>query len=181
MTPYLAHSQKMLEQYSHVSKTFGVWVEIKYLKNWIITQIMIILYTFFYNTCLHVLKKKKNLSIYASWNLGLAFIFMLNLHTKANSVYVETYMAVNPVMIRIHFILIVLRFTIIRFYFYCTHDIFRDLSLQCLQYTVVLLDRTSTGMLTTCPEGHLLPSSLIALKWFESGRPRSSLARYYWG
>lgn len=178
MTPYLAHSQKMLEQYSHVSKTSGVWVEMKYLKNWIITQIMIILYTFFYNTCLHVLKKKiflfMLLEIY--WN-----VLSLFLHTKANSVYVETYLAVNPVMIRIHFILIVLRFTIIRFYFYCTHDIFRDLSLQCLQYTVVLLDRTSTGMLTTCPEGHLLPSSLIALKWFESGRPRSSLARYYWG
>lgn len=178
----------MLEQYSHVSKTFGVWVEIKYLKNWIITQIMIILYTFFYNTCLHVLKKKKKSFYLCFLKFRTCFYFhveflvlSLFLHTKANSVHVKTYLAVNPIMIRIHFILIVLRFTIIRLYFYCTHDIFSDLSLQCLQYTVVLLDRTSTGMLTTCPEGHLLPSSLIALKWFESGRPRSSLARYYYG
>lgn len=176
MTPYLAHSQKMLEQFSHVSKTFGVWVEIKYLKNWIIAQIMIILYTFFYNTCLHVYK-----SFYLCFlKFRTCFYFHVEFLVPANSLYVKTYY-VNPIIILINFILIVLRFTVIKFYFYFIHDIFSDLSLHCLQYTVVLLDRTSTGMLTTCPEGNLLPSSLIALKWFASGRPRSSLARYYWG
>lgn len=31
MTPYLAHSQKMLEQFSHVSNKFGFEVENQYL------------------------------------------------------------------------------------------------------------------------------------------------------
>ncbi len=50
-----------------------------------------------------------------------------------------------------------------------------------LKSIIALLDRTSIVKLMTCPEERLLPSSLIPLKWFASGRPRSSLARYYWG